>query len=60
MMSYLFEVLFLFWFVLMSLLSIWVDMYVFVELFADDAWVTEDDKTGFLNVGVDYFGRLYI
>ena len=35
-------------------------MDVPVELLADDAWSAEDDKTGFLNVGVDYFGRLYL
>ena len=28
-------------------------------LLADAAWETEDDNTGFLNVGVDCFGRLY-
>ena len=26
-----------------------------VELLADDAWAAKDDKTGFLNVGVDIF-----
>ena len=31
-------------------------MDVPVELLADDAWVAEYDKTGFLNVGVDCFG----
>ena len=30
------------------------------ELLADGVWAAEDDKTGFLNVGVDYFGRLYL
>ena len=35
-------------------------MDVPVKLLADDAWADEDDKTGFLNVGVDYFGWLYL
>ena len=43
----------------MSLLSCWYEMYVPVELLADDAWADEDDKTGFLNVGVNCFGQLY-
>ena len=55
-----FEVLFLFWFVVMYLLSSWDEMNVPVELLADDAWAAEDDKTGFLNVGVDCFGQLYL
>ena len=28
-------------------------MDVRVELLADDVWAAEDDKTGFLSVGVD-------
>ena len=59
-MSSIFEVLFLFWFVVMSLLSRLDEMDVPVKLLADDAWAAEDDKTGFLNVGVDCFGRLYL
>ena len=35
-------------------------MDVPVELLAYDAWADEDDKTGFLNVGVDFFGLLYL
>ena len=58
-MSSVFEMLLLFWFVVMSLLSSWDDMDVPVELLADDSWAAEDDKTGLLNVGVDCFGRLY-
>ena len=42
----------------MYLLSSWEEMYVPVELLADDAWAAEDDKTGFLNVGMDFFGQL--
>ena len=53
------EVLFLFLVVLIYLLSSWDEMGVPVELLADDAWAAEDDKTGFLNVGVDCFGQLY-
>ena len=30
-------------------------MDVPVKLLADDAWAAEDDKTGFLSVGVDSF-----
>ena len=30
-------------------------MDVPVELLADDAWVAEYDKTGLLNIGVDFF-----
>ena len=59
-MSSVFEVLFLFWFLVMSLLSSWDEMDIPVELISDDAWAAEDDRTGFLNVGVDYFGRLYL
>ena len=58
-MSSVFEILFLFWFLLISLLSSWDDMDVPVELLSDDSWAAEYDKTGLLNVGVDCFGRLY-
>ena len=54
-MSSIFEVLFLFWFVLMYLLSSWDDMDVRIELLADDVWATEDYITGSLSVGVDSF-----
>ena len=30
-------------------------MDVCVKLLADDVWAAEDDKTGFLSVGVDIF-----
>ena len=53
-MSSVFEVLFLYWFVVIFLLSIWDEIDVPVELFSDDALAAEDDKTGFLNVGVDF------
>ena len=29
------------------------------KLLADDAWAAEDDKTGILNIVVDFFGKLY-
>ena len=51
--------LFLFWLVVMSLLSRWDDMDVCIELLADYVWAAEEDKTGFLSVGVDIFDRLY-
>ena len=35
-------------------------MDVRVKLFADDVWADEDDKTGFLSVGVDMFNQLYL
>ena len=44
----------------MSLLLIWYEIDVCVELLADDAWAAEDDKTGFLNVRVDCFDQLYL
>ena len=59
-MSSVFEVLLLFWFVFIYLLSSWYEMDVPVELFADDAWAAEDDITGLLNVGVDFFCQLYL
>ena len=58
-MSSVFEVFFLFWFVVMSLLSSWYEMDVPVKLLADDTWAAGDDKPGFLGVGVDSFDRLY-
>ena len=35
-------------------------MDVCVELLVDDLWPAEDDKTGFLSVGVDIFDQLYL
>ena len=58
--SSIFEMLFLLWFAVMSLLSSWDEMDVHVELLADDVWAAEDDKTGFLSVGVDIFDQLYL
>ena len=59
-MSSVCEVLFLFSFVVMYLLSRWDDMDGGIELFADDVWAAEDDKTGFLSFGLDIFDQLYL
>ena len=59
-MSSVFEVLFLFLFLVMSLLSSWDEIDVPVELFADDEWAAGDYKTGFLSVGVDIFDWLFL
>ena len=59
-MSYIFEVLLLFWFVVMSVLSSWDEMDVRVELLADNVWSAEDDRTGFLSIGVDISDQLYL
>ena len=58
-MSSVWEVLFLFWFVAMSLLSRWDDMDGGIKILADNVWAAEGDKTGFLSVGVDIFDRIY-
>ena len=44
----------------MSLLSSWDEIDVCVELLADDVQEAEDDKTGFLSVGVDSFDQLLL
>ena len=44
----------------MYLLSSWDEIDVPVELLAYNVWAAEDDKTGFLSVGVDIFDRLYL
>ena len=44
----------------MSLFSSWDEMDVPVELLADGAWASENDKIGFLSVGVDIFDQLYL
>ena len=41
-------------------ISGWYEMDVRVELLADDIWEVEDDKTGFLSVGVDIFDWIYL
>ena len=35
-------------------------MDVCVELLAYNVWAAEDDKTGFLSVGVDIFDQIYL
>ena len=35
-------------------------MDVCVKLLADNVWAAEEDKTGFLSVGVDIFDFLYL
>ena len=35
-------------------------MNVRFKLIADDVWAAEEDKTGFLSVGVDIFDQLYL
>ena len=59
-MSSAFEVFFLFWLVVISLLSIIDEIDVRVKLLADNVWESEDDKTGFLSVGVDRFDILFL
>ena len=44
----------------MCLLSCLDQINVRVELPAYDVWDAEDDKTGFLNFGVDSFDQLYL
>ena len=58
--SSVFKVLFLFWFVVMSLLSNRDDMNICVESLADDVCAAEDDKTGLLSVGANIFDQLYL
>ena len=58
-MSSVCEVLFLFRFVVIYLLSRWDDMDGGIKLLADGVWEAEDDKTGFLSVRVDIFDQLY-
>ena len=52
--------MFLFWFLVMSLLSSLDEKDVRVKLLADDLWEAEDDKRDFLSVGVDTFDRLFL
>ena len=59
-MSSVFDILFLFWLVVMCLLSILDEIDVRVELLVDDVWEADDDKPGFLSVGVDNFDWLFL
>ena len=60
LMSSVFEVLLLFWFLVMSVLSSWDEMDVLVELLPDDALAAEYDKTVFFSAEVDTFDWLYL
>ena len=44
----------------MCLLSSLDNIYVCVELLADDVWEAEDYRTGFLSVGVGSFDWLFL
>ena len=59
-MSSVSELLFLFWFVVILLLSSWDEVDVPLELLAQNVWTAEEDKTGFLSVGLDIFDQLYL
>ena len=49
-----------FWIAVLSLLSSWDDMIVRVKLLVYDVWSAEEDRIGFLSVGVDIFVWLYL
>ena len=51
---------FLFWLVVMCLLSSLEEIYFCVQLLADYVWESEEDKTGFLSVGADSFYLLCV
>ena len=57
-MSSAFEMLFLFWLVVMCLLSSIDKIGVSVKLLSDDVWEAEDDKTVFFIFVVDSFYQL--
>ena len=52
--------LFLFWLVVIYLSSSLYEIDVRVELLADDLWEANDDKPGFLIVGLDSFDQLFL
>ena len=58
--SSVFEVSLFFLISVLSSISRWDDMKFRVKLLADDVWAIEEDKTGFLRVGVDIFDQLYL
>ena len=58
-MSSIFEVLLLFWFVVIYFLSRWDEMDVRVKLLADDVRESEYDKNSFLSVEVVIFNQLF-
>ena len=59
-MSSVFNMLFLFWLVVMCLLSSLDKINVRAKLLADHVWEVEDGKTGFLSVGVGIFYWLFV
>ena len=59
-MSSVFEVLFFFLFVAMSLLSDWVDMDVPVKWLAYNVWEAKDEKKCFLSVRMDILDQLFL
>ena len=58
-MSSVFDMLFLFWLVVLCLSSSIYEIDVRVELLADDLLEADYDKPGFLSVGVDSFDQLF-
>ena len=44
----------------LSLYWTWWGIKVGVELVVYDVWFAENENTGFLSVGLDIFGRLYL
>ena len=58
--SSVFDISDVFWISVLSSFSSWDDIIVRVKLLVYDVWFAEDDKTGFLSVGVDRFDRLYL
>ena len=58
-MSSVLKMLFLFWLAVMCLLSSLDEIYVRVKLLVNDVWKTDDDKPGFLSVGVKFFDQLF-
>ena len=52
--------MFLFWLVIISLLSILDEIDICYKLLVDDVWEAEYDNTGFFSVGVDSFDQLFL
>ena len=55
-----FDMLFLFWLVVMCLLSSLYKINICVESLAYYVWEADDDKLGFLSVVVNSFDRLFL
>ena len=49
-----------FWIAILFSFSSWDDMIVLVKLLVYDVWFAEEDRIGFLTVGVDIFDWLYL